>query len=169
MKPQIEFSRTGRTWLLRSSQVIPVRRADVFAFFGAAENLRRITPPELGFDILTGGPIAMSTGTLIDYRLHLWGVPLRWRTLISKWNPPVEFVDEQLRGPYAEWVHHHQFTPTATGGTLVEDEVRFRLPFGALGTIGAPFVRRQLRRIFAYRRDAISAALSARARLAAMP
>ena len=169
MQYHIDITRVGRTWLLRTSQVIPVPRDELFGFFTAAENLGRITPPELGFDILTPAPIPMCAGTLIDYRIRLWGVPLAWRTLISAWNPPLEFIDEQVRGPYAEWVHRHRFTPTATGGTLVEDEVRFRLPFGPLGMIGAPLVRRQLRRIFMFRRDAILAALAPRAGPAMVP
>jgi ligand-binding SRPBCC domain-containing protein len=158
LEPVIE--RIDGGWILRAAQVIPMRRDVLFPFFADARNLARITPPELGFDILTAGPIAMGPGTLIDYRIRLWGVPLRWRTVIARWDPPHAFVDEQLRGPYAEWVHSHRFIER-DDGTLMEDEVRFRLPFGALGALGAPLVRRQLRRIFAYRRSAIVALMKA--------
>jgi ligand-binding SRPBCC domain-containing protein len=152
----IEFApQGGLAWLLRARQRVPVARDRLFPLFADAANLARITPPELGFDILTELPIAMRAGTLIDYRIGLWGIRMRWRTEISAWNPPVEFVDTQLSGPYAEWVHRHRFIEMAPQSTLVEDFVRFRLPLGRLGAAAAPLVRRQLRRIFTFRRSAI--------------
>ena len=151
---RIERIDTGR-WLLSARQRIPRARERVFPFFADAANLGRITPPSMGFDILTPGPIAMRAGTLIDYRIRVLGIPLRWRTLISRWDPPHAFADEQLRGPYAEWHHLHRFTPIGENTTLMEDEVRFRLPFGFVGALGVPFVKRQLRGIFAYRRGVI--------------
>ena len=122
----------------------------VFAFFSNAENLARITPPELGFQILTPLPIQMREGTLIDYRLSLFGFPLIWRSEISRWNPPHEFEDTQLRGPYAQWIHRHTFHADGAR-TIVEDEVRYRLPVPLLGLAGYPLVRVQLARIFGYR------------------
>ena len=151
---------TPTTWVLHATQLVAVDRSVVFPFFADAANLGRITPSEMGFEIITPTPIAMSAGRVIDYHIRLYGLRLRWRTLITEWRPPFEFVDVQARGPYAEWVHRHRFTPTHDGGTLVEDEVRFRLPLGRLGTIAAPFVKRQLRRIFTYRYDAIAQAFT---------
>ena len=155
MASDIVHTRDAADYVLRASLMIPRPLADVFPFFAAAENLARITPPELGFRIRTPLPITMRVGTLIDYTIGLWGVPLRWRTEITAWNPPYEFEDTQLRGPYAKWVHRHRFS-AVEGGTLMEDEVRYRLPFGPLGRLGHFIVRRQLGRIFAYRSHIVS-------------
>lgn len=130
----------------------------VFAFFSDAGNLQRITPPELHFSVQTSLPIDIREGTLIDYRLKLFGVPFTWRTLISEWNPPHSFTDEQLRGPYAQWIHRHTFRPTPTG-TEMRDVVRYRLPLSPLGDIAYPLVARQVARIFSHRGSAIDGLL----------
>lgn len=152
---RVERTRGGR-WRLRAAQLVAAPRARLFPFFADARNLARLTPPEMRFEILTPGAIAMREGALIDYRIRVWGVPLRWRTVISRWDPPNEFVDEQISGPYAEWVHRHRFTEQDANTTLMEDEVLFRLPFGPIGALAGPVVRRQLTRIFAYRRAVIA-------------
>ena len=149
----------GTTWTLETALSLALPRDDVFRFFADAANLQRITPPELHFHVLTAPPVDMRRGAVIDYQIRLFGVPLRWRTLISDWDPPYEFVDVQSRGPYALWVHRHRFVSLPDGGTRVEDLVRFRLPLSYLGLAGFPVVKRQLRRIFSYRAHAIAGAL----------
>ncbi|RPI32004.1 MAG: CDP-paratose 2-epimerase [Actinomycetota bacterium] len=144
--------------LLHTTLELPLPVEDVFPFFAEAGNLQRITPPELGFEILTPQPVEMRRGTLLEYRLSLFGVPFSWRTEIAAWDPPHGFIDMQLSGPYAAWEHTHTFAPIESG-TLIDDQVRYRLPLSPLGDVAYPLVRRQLARIFAYRRQAVAAAL----------
>jgi len=135
---------------LTAVQILPRPRSEVFAFFADAGNLEAITPPWLGFHILTPKPIPMAAGTLLDYRIRLRGLPVRWRTRIVLWEPPDRFVDEQLRGPYRLWEHEHTFTEVETG-TRVADRIRYAVPGGAL--IHRLLVAPDLQRIFGYRRD----------------
>ena len=140
---------------LERSQVLPLPVNQVFDFFADAANLEAITPPWLRFRILTRQPIAMGEGTLIDYRLSLHGLPLRWRTEIVVWEPGRRFVDRQLTGPYRFWEHTHTFEQHEDG-TLMRDTVLYRLPLGRLGTLAnRAIVESDLRRIFDHRRDAI--------------
>jgi ligand-binding SRPBCC domain-containing protein len=129
--------------------------AEVFEFFSNASNLAVLTPPELQFRIITPQPIEMKPGALIDYRIGLWGVPMKWRTRIGLWEPPHLFVDEQLSGPYRTWVHTHRFTALPNGGTGIDDRVDYTMRFGPIGRVAAPLVRRELERIFDYRTDRI--------------
>ena len=125
---------------------------ELFPFFADAANLDAITPKWLHFRIVTPQPVEMREGALIDYKLRVHGLPLRWRTLIREWNPPHHFVDEQLRGPYRQWIHRHTFEPQ-NGGTLARDIVHYAVPFDF---IAHPLVvRRDIEKIFAYRQEAL--------------
>ncbi len=158
----IEVGRGGER-VLRAGMWLARPIEAVFEFFGDAGNLEAITPPWLGFDILTPKPIEMGVGTLIDYRIRLKGVPMRWRTRISAWEPPTRFIDEQLKGPYTLWKHEHRFRPESRdgqAGTWCEDVVRYRVPMsGVWPWLGVGrvadriMVRRDLRRIFEYRME----------------
>lgn len=135
---------------LERTQVVPRPPAEVFAFYADPNNLARITPRWLGFRILTPGA-QMREGLRIEYRIHPLGVPQRWVSEITVWDPPRRFVDEQRRGPYRTWHHLHEFRATAQG-TEIRDRVTYELPFGPLGRLAhALLVRRQLESIFAYR------------------
>jgi len=142
---------------------LPHGREELFPFFADAHNLEAITPPWLRFAVLTPAPIRMRAGALIDYRLRLHGVPLRWRTEIAVWEPPVRFVDRQVSGPYALWEHEHRFRNVA-GGVVMFDHVSYRIRGGRLADrVGDLAVaRRDLRRIFEYRRDALEARFGVR-------
>ena len=128
--------REWRAWVARP-------RAEVFAFFAEPRRLAEITPPWLAFTIV-GTPPVMAAGAVLDYRIRWFGLPLRWRAFIREYDPPVRFVDVQVRGPYGRWEHRHLFVE-ADGGTWIEDRVTYRLPFGPLGRLAhALVVRRQL-------------------------
>ncbi len=137
-----------KTFALKFQIWLPLPIAEVFPFFADAGKLEELTPPWLKFHILTPRPIEMSVGTRIDYRLRIRGVPVRWQSEITVWEPPHRFIDEQLRGPYRLWIHEHRFSEK-DGGTRVEDSVRYALLGGSL--INRIFVEPDLKKIFAYR------------------
>jgi ligand-binding SRPBCC domain-containing protein len=147
----------AQSYQLERSQRIGRPLPEVFEFFADAANLEAITPPFLRFRIVTPLPLEMRTGARIEYRLSLWGAPLRWRTLISCFEPNRRFIDEQESGPYAYWHHLHEFEPEGPAATRMLDRVSYRLPFGPLGRLAhALWVERQLRVIFDYRTAAIA-------------
>ena len=131
-------------------------RDRVFSFFSQAQNLEKITPPFLNFHVITPGPIEMRAGALIEYKLRIRGLPVGWTTKITRWNPPFEFADVQLKEPYKVWDHTHKFIEE-NGGTRMIDEVKYELPFGLLGDLAhALMVRRDVEQIFAYRNKIIA-------------
>ncbi len=147
----ISLSRHDRSHRLEMTQWLPLPPRELWPFFSDAHNLEHITPDTVKFNVLTPRPIAMEAGALIDYRLRIRGVPIRWRTKITIWEPVTRFVDEQLKGPYKLWRHEHRFEESA-GGTLCRDRVDYRVPGGPLSPlIHAAVVKNDVRRIFAYR------------------
>jgi ligand-binding SRPBCC domain-containing protein len=146
---------------LAREQVVRAGLDEVFAFFAQARNLEVLTPGWLRFEVLTPEPVDMQDGTLIDYRLRLHGLPLRWRSRIERWEPGRAFVDRQVSGPYRLWHHRHEFE-VAPEGTIVRDIVHYGLPLGPLGQLAHPLlVRRDLERIFDYRHAAVTRVLGA--------
>jgi ligand-binding SRPBCC domain-containing protein len=143
-----------RVHAFQSDLWLPLPPEKLFPFFADAANLDAITPPWLNFHIVTPRPIEMREGTLIDYRLRVHGLPLRWRTRIKVWQPPHRFVDDQLRGPYRQWIHEHTFE-AQDGGTIVHDHVHYAVPLDFLAHRW--FVRPDIESIFRYRSDALRA------------
>jgi ligand-binding SRPBCC domain-containing protein len=141
-----------KTFELRQELWLPRAVDEVFPFFADSANLSTLTPEWLQFRILTPTPVDMSEGTLIDYRIRLRGLPLRWTSLIRHWEPPHVFVDEQVRGPYRKWVHTHRFEP-ANGGTRILDHVAYAVWGGRV--VNRWMVEPDLARIFRYRTECL--------------
>jgi ligand-binding SRPBCC domain-containing protein len=140
---------------LTRTQLVHRPLDEVFAFFADAANLEALTPAFLNFRILTPMPLEMRVGAQLDYQLSLFGVPMRWKTRITDWQPGKRFIDEQEAGPYALWRHTHEFEAQGSS-TLMRDGVDYAEPLGPLGSIAhVLFVRRTVERIFDFRRQAI--------------
>ena len=140
---------------LKRNQFIPQPIDIVFSFFSKPENLEIITPKNLHFSILTSMPINMKTGQVIDYLIRLKGIKIRWSSLITSYEPPHSFVDEQIRGPFSNWIHSHIFKEK-NGGTIIIDQIDYSIPFGLIGGIANYiFVEKDLGYIFDYREKAI--------------
>ena len=143
-----DYIAESRVWL-------PKPRPEVFAFFADPANLPLVTPPSLGVRF-RGAPPRMAAGAVFDLRIAWLGIPLRWRSFIREYDPPVRIVDVQVRGPYARWEHRHLFL-TERDGTWVEDRVTYRLPLGPLGRLAHTLiVGHQLADLWAYRRRKIA-------------
>jgi ligand-binding SRPBCC domain-containing protein len=149
-----------RYHVLRREQRLPGTPDEVFPFFADAHNLEAITPPFLGFRVITPRPIEMRAGALIEYRLRLHGIAIAWLTRIEDWTPGQRFVDAQLAGPYRLWHHTHEFEPDGDGGTLMRDTVRYALPYWPLGEAAHPLVARDLAAIFDHRAQAVAARIT---------
>lgn len=127
----------------------------VFNFFSKPENLSKITPAKMGFNVLTPLPIKMERGALIDYTIKVVVLPLRWRTLITTYEPPNKFVDEQLKGPYSFWHHTHTFE-SVDNGVLIKDVIKYAIPMGIFGRIlHYIWIKNDLKRVFDYRKEVI--------------
>jgi len=139
-----------------AEQWVPHAPEDIWPYFCDERNLEALTPGFLRFKVVRKSTLKIGEGTLIDYRLKLNGIPVGWQSRIEDWQPPRHFVDTQVQGPYSYWHHAHDFVPLCNG-TLLRDVVRYRLPFGRLGSMAAGWkVESQVDRIFSYRSDRIA-------------
>lgn len=146
-KIHVHLSSAGKLNRLEAAQWLPCTQLEMFEFFSDAFQLENLTPSWLHFEVLTPRPIIINAGTLIDYKLCIKGVPLRWQSRIAVWEPPYRFVDEQIRGPYRFWRHEHLLEPVAEG-TLCKDIVDFKAPCDRLASL---LVRADLIKIFGFR------------------
>jgi ligand-binding SRPBCC domain-containing protein len=137
-----------KTYWLRKSIWLPQSRDKVFEFFSNPANLDRLTPTWLGFAILTPATKPIMQGALLDYRLRIRGIPIRWQSEITVWEPPRRFIDRQTKGPYSLWVHEHTFEER-DNGTLVGDNVEYAVPGGRI--VQKFLVAPDIERIFDYR------------------
>jgi ligand-binding SRPBCC domain-containing protein len=144
----LQLGKNSQNFTLDATQLLATPLEQLFTFFADAKNLEQLTPSFLSFRILTPPPIEMRVGTLIDYRIKLRIFPMTWRTLISAWEPPLRFVDEQLEGPYSLWRHEHRFEAMGER-TLVTDHVDYKVFGGRV--VNALFVKPDLQRIFTFR------------------
>jgi ligand-binding SRPBCC domain-containing protein len=144
----VKISPEDSGYLLETTLRVPRPLEEVFGVFSDAKNLEQLTPHALRFEILTPDPIVMKPGSLLDYRLRLHGIPIRWQSEISVWEPPRRFEDRQRKGPYRWWIHEHSFVGD-DDHTVMTDRVKYGVPGGAL--VHGLFVARDLRKIFQYR------------------
>lgn len=138
--------------IIHEETIVPTPLDETFAFFSDAVNLEKLTPAWLNFQIRSEGPLKMREGLEIDYAIVLHGFPIPWKTRIDVWEPGVRFVDRQVNGPYVWWHHEHRFEATSGGGTRVIDHVEF-VP--RLRLLTSRFVRRDVERIFEFRKEAL--------------
>ncbi|HMS66284.1 MAG TPA: SRPBCC family protein [Ignavibacteria bacterium] len=137
-------------FLIRKT-IFKIKAKLLFDFFSKAENLNKITPPILGFKIITPLPVKMNKGSIIDYKIKLNGFPFNWKTEITKWDPPYLFEDTQIKGPYKMWIHEHRFEER-DGNTLMTDTVKYLSPGGIFEFIPHNLiVKKKVGYIFDYR------------------
>jgi len=146
-----------KIYRLQYEQVLNTSLEDAWTFFSRADNLEKITPAYMRFDItspVTRKPVY--AGQIITYIIRpVLGIPLRWMTEITHVSEGSYFVDEQRYGPYGMWHHQHHFE-RVPGGVKMTDIVHYSMPLGFLGRFAhALFVQRQLRGIFAFRKEAV--------------
>ncbi len=144
-----------KVYTLKFEQKINKPIEEVFSFFSKPENLALITPPKLNFKILTPTPIEMKEGQLIDYTIKLYGFEVRWRTLITEYEYPKKFIDQQIKGPYSMWHHVHTFYDHGDCVHMV-DEINYSISFGLIGElINKLLIKKDLIEIFNYRKNII--------------
>lgn len=151
----LQYSLKGEM-TLKKYQWVSKSPKEVFKFFSNEKNLETITPESLNFKVLKKSTSELREGTLIDYKLKVHGIPMKWQSRIESYTELESFVDEQVSGPYAKWHHTHDFIPVGAG-TLMRDKVIYKVPMGFIGQIfSGAFIRRDLNNIFNFRKTKIN-------------
>ncbi len=143
-----------KVYTLYREQILPISLQEAWDFFSTPMNLAKITPPDMGFEIMTQlEGKGIYEGMLIEYRVRpMLGIKVKWITKIGSVEAPYKFVDTQLHGPYSLWEHTHTFKEVE-GGVLMTDTVNYAIPLGILGTIAHVLaVKSRLEHIFDFRK-----------------
>lgn len=140
------------TFILRREQKVNKKIDEVFSFFEKVENLEIITPPWLSFKIISPKPYIVNINAEFEYTIKILGLKMKWKSLISEYDPPIKFVDIQLKGPYKKWIHTHLFKEYENY-VLIIDHVEYELYGSFLSpVINKFFVKKKLNSIFDYRK-----------------
>ncbi|NJB70173.1 ligand-binding SRPBCC domain-containing protein [Saonia flava] len=147
-----------KLYQLKASQALPITIDRAWKFISNPKNLKIITPDHMGFNIISGMERPMFPGQIIQYKVSPFkGYTTKWVTEITHVKEGTYFVDEQRFGPYALW-HHKHFLNPVEGGTLMEDVIDYKIPFGIIGQLAHPLlVKKQLLEIFNYREQKLQA------------
>ncbi len=140
----------SKVYSTKTIQKIPISIDAAWEFFSSPDNLKKITPDNMGFDIISKyHGDKMYAGQIIEYKVSpLLGIPLYWMTEITQVQDKKFFIDEQRYGPYHLWHHQHHFKEIE-GGVEMTDIVHYKLPMFFLGDIANTlFVKQQLKKIF---------------------
>jgi len=161
---------------LRCEQWVPVPLGRVFAFFADPQNLPRITPPELSLRIerlkLIADPAhptfaAAGSDVVVSFRVPILGFRMQHIAHITGFEMNRSFRDQHNRWPLMDWDHRHEFEAAerdGTAGTIVRDDLHYGLGPGVLGAMpNTLVVRRQLEKMFQFRRRALEELVAAHA------
>jgi uncharacterized protein (TIGR01777 family) len=156
------------THIAERSTVVTHSADDVYAWHARPGALERLTPPWERIEIVERAS-GLEDGARTVLRVHVGPVSMRWVAVHRDHRPGRGFVDEQVEGPFAHWVHHHDFTPEGAG-TRLTDRIEYAVPYGLAGAAADLWaVRPMIQRLLAYRHALLQADLAAHARFAAQP
>lgn len=149
----IHFKKHSGIYTLSTEQILNVPLRKAWDFFSAPENLQKITPSHMGFQITSEVDKKAYAGQIITYKVGILpGIKSSWVTEITQVKEQQFFIDEQRFGPYNMWHHEHWFEELPNGKTLMKDKISYKIPFGFLGHIAQSiFIKRQLKGIFEHR------------------
>jgi ligand-binding SRPBCC domain-containing protein len=136
-----------------STQELNISKDKAWEFLSNPKNLKDITPPYMGFNIISGYDQKMYQGQIIQYILTpVLKIPFRWVTEITHVVEEKYFVDEQRFGPFVFW-HHKHFIQSSENGVVMKDIVDYKLPFGVIGKlVHFLFIKKRVNQIFDFRK-----------------
>lgn len=152
----MNFETKGTVSRLSVVQSVPISLEQAWEFFSSPNNLAKITPDGMGFNIISGTEKEMYAGQIIQYKVSPFPFyKTNWVTEISQVKHMEFFIDEQRFGPYAFW-HHKHFFKEIPGGVVMEDVVDYKAPFGKLGKLlSSALIKKELTKIFIYRQKVL--------------